>query len=89
MNNQVNQHVIKKSALDKVDEFVNGELRYLVDNKYPLKKFNIDNMLPDNLTEKEKKEVIESIQQLKEGAVKFYCICRGIDIPEQLLNKNN
>lgn len=89
MTEQVNQNSIKRKALEKLDEFVKGELQYLVNNSYPLQLFNIDNMLPDNLTEKEKKEVIESIQQLKEGAVKFYCICRGIDIPEQLLYKNN
>lgn len=89
MTEQVNQNSIKRKALEKLDEFVKGELQYLVNNSYPLQLFNIENMLPDNLNEKEKEEINKSILQLKEGAVKFYCICRGIDIPEQLLNKNN
>lgn len=76
---------IKANAFEKLDEFVKGELQYLVDNNYPLKMFSMENMLSDHLTENEKREVNNSIQQLKEGAVKFYCKCRGIDIPKQLL----
>ena len=77
---------IKAIALEKFDEFVKGELQYLVDYNYPLKKFRVENMLPDHLTNNEKKEVNNSIQQLKEGAVKFYCKCRGIVIPQELIN---
>lgn len=77
---------IKAIALEKLDEFVKGELQYLVDNNYPLKKFRVENMLPDHLTNNEKKEVNNSIQQLKEGAVKSYCKCRGIVIPQELIN---
>lgn len=76
---------IKANALEKLDEFVKGELQYLVANNYPLKMFRVENMLSDHLNETEKKEVNNSIQQLKEGAVKFYCKCRGINIPEQLI----
>ena len=76
---------IKANALEKLDEFVKGELQYLVANNYSLKMFRVENMLSDHLNETEKKEVNNSIQQLKEGAVKFYCKCRGINIPEQLI----
>ena len=87
MKKQEDPKSIRESAFGKLDEFVKGELQYLVDNKYPLKMFNIDNMLPDNLDEDEKEEVKNSILQLKEGAVMFYCKCRGIDIPGQLMKK--
>lgn len=71
---------IKARALKKLDEFVIGELRYLADNNYPLKSFGMNNMLPDYFTPEEKKEVENSIQQLRDGKIESYCSCRNITI---------
>ncbi len=76
---------IKANAFKNLDEFVKGELQYLVDNNYPLKMFSMENMLPDLLSPKEKDEVKNCLEQLMEGNVVGYCTCRRIAIPKQLM----
>ena len=76
---------IKMRALAKLNEYVEGELKYLVDNKLKLSSFSMANMLIDCLSEEEKTEIHNSIQQLMEDKVKFYCMCQGIEIPQSLL----
>lgn len=76
---------IKMRALAKLNEYVEGELKYLVDNELKLNSFSMDNMLDGYLLEEEKKAVQCCINQLMIGKVKFYCMCQGIEIPQSLL----
>ena len=48
---------IKMRALAKLNEYVEGELKYLVDNKLKLSSFSMANMLIDCLSEEEKTEI--------------------------------
>ena len=74
---------IKATALNKLDDFVKGELKYLKDNHKKLSSFDINNMLEDTLSDKEKNEARRSIEQIK-NCVRFYCQCRGIEIPLEI-----
>lgn len=74
---------IKATALNKLDDFVKGELKCLKDNHKKLSSFDINNMLEDTLSDKEKDEVRNSIEQIK-NCVRFYCQCRGIEIPSEI-----
>lgn len=74
----------KKEALNSLDEYVKGELRYLEDNDLKLENFSLENMLEDALSEEEKVEVSQNIEQIK-NSVSFYCKCRGIVISSKLL----
>lgn len=76
---------IKKRALAKLNEYVEGELKYLVDNGLKLSSFSMANMLIDCLSEEEKAEIYGSMQQLMQDKVVFYCRCQGIEIPQSLL----
>lgn len=75
----------KKLALAKLNEYVEGELKYLVDNGLKLSSFSMANMLIDYLSEEEKTEIHGSMEQLMEDKVVFYCRCQGIEIPKLLL----
>lgn len=79
--------IIKKEALRKLNDYVKGELKYLVDNNLSIDSFSLENMLDDYLTKEERKEVSSNLKQLKEGHVVDYCKTNGIDIPNQLLKK--
>ena len=76
---------IKKRALEKLNEYVEEELKYLVDNRLKLSSFSMANMLIDCLSEEEKTEIHCSMHQLMQDKVVFYCKCQGIDIPHSLL----
>lgn len=77
----------KICALEKLNDYVKGELRYLVDNELKLNSFSMCNMADNYLSEIEKEEIQGSIDQLKKGNIAFYCICQDIEIPESLFNK--
>lgn len=79
------QDKIKRSALQKLDEYVMGELNYLVANNLSIKSFRMTNMLPDIFSPEEEAEVKNCLQQLQNSKVVVYCACRGIDIPKQLI----
>lgn len=79
-----NQEKIRREAFRHLDDFVRGELRYLVDNNYPLESFNMGNMLENYLSEEERLVVENSLRQLRSGDVMGYCTQRGIEIPDQL-----
>lgn len=81
-----NQETIKREAFRKLDDFVKGELSFLIEIKKPLGSFNMDNMLKDYLTEEETLAVRNSLQQLREGNIIDYCTLRGIDIPQILIH---
>ena len=74
---------IKTTALNKLDEFVKGELKYLKDNHMTLSSFDINNMLDDFLSDKEIEEVKANLEQIKKS-VRPYCISRGIEIPPEI-----
>ena len=78
---------IRADSFRKLDDFVKGELQYLVDNKFSLKSFKIENMLSDYLSPEEQEVVANCIQQLQKGKVVCYCSCRDIDIPKQLIKE--
>ena len=42
---------IKLKALDTLDEYIKGELRYLEDNNLKLENFSLENMLEDAVAE--------------------------------------
>ncbi len=75
---------IKKIALEKLDDFVREELKYLKASGMTLSSFDINNMLDDALSDREKKELKGSIEQIKKNSVRFYCRCRGIEIPAEV-----
>ena len=79
------QDKIKRSAFQKLDDYVMGELSYLVANNLSIESFNMTNMLPDIFSPEEEAEVKKCLQQLQNGKVVVYCACRGIDIPKQLI----
>ena len=70
-------------ALNKLDEFVKGELRYLKDNNMTLPSFDINHMLKDTLSDEEREEAKASIEQIK-NSPRVYCRCRGIEIPAEI-----
>ena len=72
------------TAIERLDVYVKGELRYLVDNNLPLKSYSMDNMLSNIISKEEAEgELKNCLQQLNNGNVAGYCACRGIDIPKQ------
>ena len=73
------------TAIEKLDDYVKGELKFLVDNNLPLNSFSMGNMLPEYFSPEEEAEVKNCLQQLQNGKVVVYCACRGIDIPKQLI----
>ena len=77
--------IIKKEALRKLNDYVKGELKYLVDNNLSIDSFSLDNMLDNYLTDEEQKEVSHNLKHLKEGHVVDYCKNNEIEIPTQLL----
>jgi len=79
---------IKASALNKLDEYIIGELQYLEDNNLNLSDFSLENMLTNYLSSEEKKEIASILNQLKENIV-FFCKYRSIDIPHKLLLRQN
>lgn len=85
---KIKKDEIKKEALRKLNEYVKGELKYLVDNNLSIDSFSLENMLDDYLTNEERKEVSSNLKQLIEGHVVDYCKTNGIDIPNQLLKNN-
>ena len=75
---------IKLKALETLDEYIKGELRYLEDNNLKLENFSLENMLEDALSEEEKLELSQNIEHIK-NSVSSYCKCRGIVINAKLL----
>lgn len=74
---------IKREALEKLDGYVKGELKYLKDTNSSLDNFNLK--VEDLFNEEELRELGNSIIQLNEGNIEFYCLCRDIIIPKELI----
>ena len=74
---------IKATALNKLDEYVIGELQILKGSNQPLSSFSFNNMLDDYLSDGERREVKHNIEQIKKS-VRLYCSCRGIEIPAEI-----
>lgn len=79
---------IKAKALEKLDKYVKSQLKYHQDVGQPLEAFSMD-MFDDSFSDEERDEIKNSIQQLTEGNVAFYCSCRGIEIPSSLIRENH
>ncbi len=76
--------VVKAKALEKLDSLVKSGIKYIEDNDMSIKNFNLG-CIPDSLfSEEERKEVNNSVKQIEDGEIEFYCKCRGIDIPDKL-----
>ncbi len=79
-----NKDSIKSKALEKLDSFVKSRLKYHEDNDMTMHDFSLG-YIPDSLfSEEEKKEINNSVKQIKDGGVEHYCKYRGIDIPDKL-----
>ncbi len=74
---------IKREALEKLDGYVKGELKYLKDTNSSLDNFNLK--VEDLFNEEELRELGNSIIQLNGGNIEFYCLCRDIIIPKELI----
>lgn len=74
---------IKRKALEKLDGYVKVKLKYLKDTNSSLDNFNLK--VEDLFNEEELRELGNSIKQLNGGNIKFYCFCRDIIIPKELI----
>lgn len=79
---------IKAKALEKLDKYVESQLKYHQDVGQLLEAFSMD-MFDDFLSDEERIEIKNSIKQLTEGNVVFYCSCRDIEIPSTLIRENH
>lgn len=79
-----NKDSIKSKALEKLDSFVESRIKYYEDNDMSIKEFCLGYIPNNYFTEDEKREIRNSIKQIKDGKVEFYCKCRGIDISDKL-----
>lgn len=84
---KIKKDEIKKEALRKLNEYVKGELKYLVDNNLSINSFSLENMFDKYLKDNELDELAHNLKLLKDGYVANYCQANGIDIPNQLLKK--
>ena len=75
-----NRNQIKKEALEKLDELVKTELKYLNDGNSSITSFSL-NIQKNYFTKEEKDEISNSIKQVQTNII-FYCQSRGIEIPE-------
>lgn len=79
-----NKNVIKAETLEKLDSVVESELKRLTDCGLSIKDFSLGYISKDYFTEEEEREIRNSIKQIEDGGVKFYCNSRGIDIPDKI-----
>lgn len=80
-----NKKIIKGEALTKLDSIVKSIIKNLDDNDMSIKDFSLGYIDKGLFTEDEIMEIRNSIKQIEDGRVEFYCHCRGIDIPNKLI----
>lgn len=74
------QDIIKKNALEKLDELVKGSLNYLKDNNMTLDQFSIK--VDNFFSNEEFLEIRNCLKQLlKPETIVFYCNNRNINSP--------
>jgi anaerobic ribonucleoside-triphosphate reductase activating protein len=84
--------IIKKEALRKLNEYVKGELKYLVDNNLSINSFSLENMFDKYLKDKEVSKYLDVlvdgqyVDELHDPTLKWRGSSnqRVIDVPKSL-----
>lgn len=75
--------LIKRTALEKLDKAVRGELKYLEDTKRPIGDFSINSEMAD-FTDDEHAEVETIIEEICTNTQRLQLYCKNRDIESSL-----